>query len=194
MFINATLLDRVAYGFGGGGTWATKRYQLLSGRSKRNAQRSMPLYRYTAPYRNIRPEHYEVVVAAYNACLGPVHSFRFKDWFDYTINNAIIGTATGATDETMQIVKPYTFGTTTLNRVITKPIAGGTLTADDAPLAHTLDDTTGIVTFNTTVGKVIRATYEFDVPVHFDDDDMDFDFDTWEHMSSNIVLVEDFNA
>jgi len=193
-FIDASLLDRVAYGFSGGPTWSTTRVKLISGRSKRNAERSLPLHRFTAPFNNIRPEHRDIIVDSYMACLGPVHAFRFKDYSDFELLNVVIGVAAGGAGETMQVIKPYTFGTETLERKITKPNVGLTLTEDDVSLAHTLDPLTGIVTFTSTVGKTIRATGTFDVPVFFDDDNLDFSFETWEALSVDIVLEEDFTA
>ena len=193
-FIDTALLDRVAYGFTGGPTWATTRVQLISGRTKRNAERSLPLHRYTAPYDRIKDADHATVLSAYMACIGPIHSFRFKDRSDYQLSDVIIGTAAGGADETMQIVKPYTFGTETLERTITKPVSGITLTEDDVGLAHTIDLLTGIVTFTSSAGKVIRATGEFDVPVYFDDDSMDFTFDNWAAHSTDVNLKEDFNA
>lgn len=195
MYINEPLLDRYAYGFVSISTFATTRYRLVSGRSKRNAERSMPLMRYKTPYKNIKPEYATTLIAAYNTCLGPTHSFPFKDWNDYTLDDEVLGTALGGADETMQLVKQYPFGSSNeLARVITKPMAGITLTEDDVSLAHTIDLLTGIVTFTSTVGKVIKATGEFYVPVHFDDDELDVDYETWQHLSTDIVLSEDFTA
>ncbi len=193
-FIDANLLDKVAYGFNGGPGWATTRVRLISGRSKRNAERSLPLHRFVAPYNNIDPEDHAIVLATYMACLGPVDSFRFKDYSDFELDDVIIGIAAGGVDETMQIIKPYPFGTATLERKITKPVAGLTLTEDDVPLAHTINLLTGIVTFTSVGARVIRATGTFDVPVNFDEDNLNFDFSTWEALNSDIVLIEDFDV
>lgn len=201
-YIDERLLDRVAYGFSGGPTWATTRVELISGRSKRNAERSQPLHKFDAPFQNIRPEHYQLIIDTYMACLGPVHSFRFKPPADFELGDVIMGTAVGGADETMQIIKPYLFGLTTLNRKITKPVDSAvytdatplTLTEDDVPLAATIDYTTGIATFTSAFAKVIRVTGEFDVPVHFDDDNMDFTYRTLKALSGDIMLTEDFGA
>lgn len=205
-FINERLLDKVAYGFSGGPTWATTRVSLISGRSKRNAERSQPLHRYSAPFQNIKPEHYDLLIENYMVCLGPQSSFRFKPPTDFTLNDGIIGTAVGGTDETMQLIKPYSFGPVggeiLLNRNITKPVDSTvytdavalTLTEDDVGMSFTVDYETGIVTFTSTIGKVIRATGEFDVPVHFDEDSMDFDYSTLLSLSGDIILLEDFGA
>ena len=193
-FIDSRLLDRIAYGFKGGPTFSTTKVRLLSGRTKRNAERSLPLHRYTAPYDKISTEDHDTVLAAYMACIGSVHSFRFLDRSDYILDDVIIGTAVGGAGETMQLIKPYTFGSQTLNRNITKPVTGITLTEDDVSLAHTLNTSTGIVTFTSTAAKVIRATGTFDVPVYFDEDSMDFSYDNWAAHSTDIILLEDFSA
>ena len=197
MFIDESLLDRVAYGFRGGPQWSTTRVELQSGRIKRNAERSLPRHRYVAPYTNIDEDYRDIVIATYIACMGPIHSFRFKDYNDNYIDDEIIGTSVGGIGETMQVIKPYTFGTETLSRPITKPIAAGfVLTEDDIPLVPTdIDELTGIITFNATgAGKVLRVTCDFDVPVMFDEDGLDFSFETLHAISGEIVLVEDFTT
>jgi len=205
-YIDDRLLDRVAYGFAPQTTWATTQVRLISGRSKRNAERSQPLHRYIAPYQNIDEEHRQLVVSTYNACLGPVHAFRFKDWADYTLSNVVIGESTGDTDELIQIVKPYSFGPVgnvyTLNRKITKPVDSAvftsatplSVTANGSPIAFACDYTTGILTINSTIGYIIRVTGEFDVPVHFEDDTLELDYNNWDALSGEVVLIEDFGA
>ncbi len=190
-FIDQALLKRVAYGFHGGPMFATTRVTLFSGRTKRNAERSLPVHRFVTPYSNIAPEHRDEVIATFMACLGPDSTFRFKDYSDFELDDVIIGTAIGGVDETMQLVKLYPFGPETLSRKITKPVAAVTLTEDNGALASTTNLLTGVVTFTSSVGKIIRATGTFDVPVYFDDDILDFDFTTWQALSTELVLMED---
>lgn len=204
-FINERLLEHVSYGFSGGPNFLTSKVRLRSGVTRRNAERSLPLYKYRAPYNAIKDEHHSVVISVYLACQG-IHSFRFKDWADYQLNDVVIGTADGTTDQEIQIVKPYTFGNTTLNRVIKKPvdstvftIANGyvsnavalSVTANDTPIAFTCDYATGIITLTGTDGHVIRVTGEFDVPVYFEDDFLDFDFVNFGAHTTEIALTED---
>lgn len=51
---------------------------------RRNALRSRPLYRFSAPLQNINPAHHALVIACFNACQGGARGFRFKDWADYS--------------------------------------------------------------------------------------------------------------
>ena len=212
-YVDERLLERVSYGFVGGPRFLTTEVQLRSGRDRRNAERSRPKYYFRAPYGSIAPEYFAQLQAAYIACLGPVYAFRFKDWSDYQLNDVTIGTADGTADQELQIVKPYTFGTgmtaRTVNRIITKPvdstvynIAGGyvadsvglAVTANDTPIAFTCDYDTGIITLTGTNGHTIKVTGEFDVPMRFADDALDFDFVQWQAHSADIALVEDWGA
>jgi len=206
MFIEARPLSRVAYAFVGGGHFSNTQVGIRSGKVKRNANRSMPLHRYRAPYKNVKPEHYQDVVNAYFACGGSLNGFRFHDPFDGLLDDVIIGTAVGGAGEEMQIVKPYTFGPTggevTLNRIIKKPVnpikfPGATpiaVTADDVPIGYTLNFTTGILTISVTGGEIIRVTCDYDIPVFFEDDDLDFSYETWNAISAEIIIKEDFTA
>ena len=194
-FIETQLLDRVAYGFSGGPTFSTTRVKLFSGIVSRNAERSRPLHVYNAPYDAIHTDDHDIVLAAFNACQGGLHGFRFKDRADFTGTTETLGTALGGADETMQLIKTYTFGSESTERTIKKPVTGTVNLFEDAvPLASAVDTTTGIVTFTSTVGKVISATFEFDVPVMFDSDRMDFNFVNWAAHSTDIDLREDLSA
>jgi hypothetical protein len=50
-----------------------------------------------------------------------------------------------------------------------------TLTDDSAPLASSVDMTTGMATFTASVGGIVRWSGEFDVPVTFEEDELLFD-------------------
>lgn len=195
MFIEDRLLTRVAYGFSRGPGFLTTAVTLHSGRVARNAERSTPLFRYSAPYKNLKPQHLILVETAFMACLGRLHGFRFKDHVDYQASVENIGTSDGSTDETMQLIKTYTFGSESTVRAIKKPVAGTvSLFEDGVPLASSVDTTTGVVTFTSSVGKVITATFEFDVPVMFVDDDLQFNLVNLSAHSGEINLMEDLTA
>jgi uncharacterized protein (TIGR02217 family) len=195
MFIETALLDRVTYGFQGGPTYSTTLVELYSGIIARNAERTQPLYRFTAPYENISSDHHDDVIKAYIAAMGPLHGFRFKDWADYQLEAEPLGIAVGDVGEEMQLIKTYDFGPLTTVRTIKKPIAAGfQLFADGVPLASTLDTTTGIVTFTAAAGEAISATGEFDVPVMFAMDSLQFNFANYRTHSIDIDLTEDLSA
>lgn len=209
-FLDARLDETVAYGFRTSCRFLTTVKELRSGKDRRNAERLRPRYHAVAPYDAVGEEQFEALQAAYVACLGRAYSFRFKDWSDYSLNNVEIGTADGTTDQQIQIVKPYSIfraGTAvrTVNRKIEKPVdstvynrANGyrenavalSVTANDTPISFTVDYDTGIITLTGTAGHVIRVTGEFDIPMRFDSDALDFDFIQWQAHSTDIALVE----
>jgi len=194
-FIESRLLDRVAYGFTGGDTFLTTRVPLLSGHVARNAERILPLFRGSAPYESIEDADRAEVINVFNVCVPGPHSFRFKNWQNYQGTLEVIGTAVGGVDETMQLIKTYTLVGQSTIRNIVKPVTDTTtLFEDGVPLAFTIDTTTGIVTFTSTAGKVITATYEFDIPVMFDTDDLPFSIVNWAASSADIDLMEDLRA
>lgn len=105
------------------------------------------------------------------AMRGPVHSFPFRDLFDYECARSTIATGDGS-DLTIQLVKPYTIGSQTYSRPITKPITSSVrvwVNGIEQLSGWTVSRTTGIVTFSVAPadGAVIEASFEFDVPVRF---------------------------
>lgn len=212
MFIDDLLLDFAAWGFRSRRTWLTTSVALVSGRNRRNAERTRPQFRFVAPYDRLKQSHAYQLMEAFDVCMGSVHSFRFRDKQENQLADVVIGTAVGG-GESMQLIKPASFGGFTYSRVITKPadstkynLAGGyehdatplSLTQDDGggavPLAFTVDYLTGLVAFTATAGAIIRATGEFHVPVHFEDDELEFALTTYHAHSADIMLLEDFGA
>jgi uncharacterized protein (TIGR02217 family) len=206
MFIDSLLLDRVAYGFSGGPEWVTLVVPQRSGQESRNSERSRPKHYYAAPYQNIDEDHRHLVVSAFNACMGRANTFRFFDRMDYSLDDAIIGTADGTADQEIQLVKPYSFGANSISRPITKPVDSavnygrGTnvlgaapayvITADNTPVSFALDYTTGIVTLTASEGAVIRATGWFDVQVRFDQDKLMMTRGNKNAHTTDVELVE----
>lgn len=207
MFIDALLLDCVAYGFAGGPEWLTTVVPIKGGHENRNAERTRPKHGYSAPYQNIDEEKRHLVVSAFNACMGRANYFRFFDRLDYRLDDQIIGTADGETNQQIQLIKTYTFGAVTAERIITKPVdstvnygrgertlgpaPAAALTADGSPFsAWTIDYSTGIVTLTAGAGQVIRASLWFDVPVRFDHDKLMLTRGNRNAHSTDVELLE----
>ncbi len=82
-------------------------------------------------------------------------------------------------------------------RPIVKPVAGSvTVYANGVAKAGTLDTTTGLFmpTSAWTAADVVTWTGEFDVPVTFASDELIFDYNNFQALTSNIELEEDFSA
>ena len=196
--------DNVSRGARGGPERRTQIVELASGDEERNASWANSRRRYDVAYGIRRADDLAAVVAFFEARNGRLFGFRFKDWADYksslpsqaiTPTDQQIGTGTGAL-KTFQLSKRYTSGAQTWVRTIAKPVSGTTriaLGTVEQLSGWTLDATTGVVAFTTAPGSgvVIRAGFEFDVPVRFDSDSLDVTLDV-ERLGSitSIPLVE----
>lgn len=199
-FIETRLLDCVSYGTQGGPTWLTRKIDLKSGVIRRNAMRSRPLYRFSLAYNNLDPDGHAAVIDAFNACLGGVHSFRLKDWSDFTATAEQLSALSTGAPQTLQLRKLYTFGSQTVARPIRKPITGSvTMYRDGVPFVPTsINYTTGMVTFTQTAGGVITWSGQFDVPVMFEDDSLSFSIENRGakglFLTSDVSLIEDISV
>ncbi len=193
-FNEARLLDRVAYGSEFGHRYNTSVRELRSGVERRNAEWQRPLGRYAVRYQNLDTRHHQIVIAAHHACMGRLIGFRFRDWTDFTAEDAVIGYGTGAT-ENYQLCKYYVFGTLSSQRDIVKPVNGTVVVSvAGAPVAAQVDYSTGVVQLRADDGAEITWRGEFDVPVRFADDEIGFTFDNRAGgtpiLNSDVELVE----
>ena len=182
MFNETRLLDAVAYGSEFGAEFRTRIVTLRSGAERRNVGWSMPLGRYSVLYQALQPQDHMAVRGAHMASMGSAIPFRFKDWTDFQAVDQVIATGTGSV-QSAQLVKKYPFGTISLERIITKPVSGTVVVTQwdgvpaNAPVVipATVNYTTGVATFQATLGYTVAWSGEFDVPVRFSDDRLDVD-------------------
>ena len=182
--------DNISRGARGGPERRTQIVELASGDEERNASWADSRRRYDVAYGIRRADDLAAVVAFFEARNGRLHGFRYKDWADYksalplqaiTATDQQIGTGTGSL-QTFQLAKRYTSGAQTWVRTIAKPVAGTVRVAlgmTEQLLGWTVDTTTGVITFTTAPanGVIVRAGFEFDVPVRFDSDSLDVTLD-----------------
>ena len=196
--------DNISRGARGGPERRTQIVELASGDEERNASWADSRRRYDVAYGIRRADDLAAVVAFFEARNGRLHGFRYKDWADYksalplqaiTATDQQIGTGTGSL-QTFQLAKRYTSGAQTWVRTIAKPVAGTVRVAlgmVEQMSGWTVDTTTGVITFTTAPanGVIVRAGFEFDVPVRFDSDMLDVTLDV-ERLGSitSIPLLE----
>lgn len=189
-YINTRLDECVAYGFVGGPEWSTLEVQMDNGREQRNAQWLYPKHRYAAQYMNLLPAAMAEILAAFHACRGKLHAFRFKDWNDYTATNAALAPSIG-TMTPVQLVKTYTFGGTSSTRLIQAPVAGAVVYRNGSPVSGTLDTATGLFTPSANWASGTHTwTGEFDVWVRFASDYNAFTIGNWQAHTADIELIE----
>lgn len=179
-FHNVSLPPTIQYGSIFGFGFATIVQNTASGHEYRLARQSKARHRYR-PLKQLQTTEEAIELKEFIlARRGSLHSFRLKDWQDYTTNadgvtaptnaDVVLGTGDGTT-KTFQLAKVYDIGgDAPYTRAITLPVAGTTVIAIDAgsTTAFTVS-TLGVVTFTTAPlnGEVITGGCQFDVPVRF---------------------------
>lgn len=108
---------------------------------------------------------------------GAGYGFRFKDFTDYQAENQYIGVGNGETKE-FQLIKAYRVSDNIVYyRKITKPVISTVrvFINDIESKDFNIDLTTGLITLNTApeIDSTIKANFEFDVPVRFENDIME---------------------
>jgi uncharacterized protein (TIGR02217 family) len=196
--------DNISRGARGGPERRTRIVELASGREERNSPWAGSRRRYDASYGIRRADDLAAVTAFFEARMGRLRGFRWKDWSDYksclpsqtpSATDQLIGQGDGSVTS-FQLTKTYASGLQSYARVVNKPVAGTVLVAVggvEQSSGWSIDTTTGIVTFTVApaTGASVTAGFEFDVPVRFDSDLLDVTLDI-ERLGSitSIPLVE----
>jgi len=182
--------DNISRGARGGPERRTQIVELASGDEERNASWANSRRRFDVAYGIRRADDLASVVAFFEARNSRLHGFRYKDWADYksglpsqpiTPTDQQIGIGTGSL-KTFQLAKRYISGAQSWTRTIAKPVADTVRVAlgmVEQMSGWTVDATTGALTFTTAPanGVIVRAGFEFDVPVRFDTDVLDVTLD-----------------
>lgn len=179
-FHNVSLPPTIEYGSIFGFGFATIVQTTASGHEYRNARQSQARHRFR-PRKVLQTQEEAIELKEFIiARRGAQHSFRLKDWQDFTTNadgtatptaaDVVLGTGDGTT-KTFQLLKVYDVaGDAPYTRTITLPVSGTVLVAEDStPTVAFTVSTAGVVTFTTAPlnGAIITAGCEFDVPVRF---------------------------
>ncbi|HWA03033.1 MAG TPA: DUF2460 domain-containing protein [Rhizomicrobium sp.] len=175
----------IAFHSTGGPERKTEIVTLGSGFEERNAVWANSRRRYDVGSGVKTLDDLSSVIAFFEARLGRLYGFRFKDFADFkscapgadvTPTDQSIGTGDGATT-TFQLVKTYASGPASWTRTIGKPVDGTVRVAIggvEQMSGFGVDAATGLVTFDSAPasGAAIAAGYEFDTPVRFDSDQL----------------------
>lgn len=173
---------------------STRVTAMRNGQERRNANWTMKRRRYTARHAGWDAAMRAELLNLAHACEGQLYAFRFKDWADYSVTGQALGTApSGST--AVQLIKTYTFGSQTHTRTITRPVAGTVVVYENGVAkAGTVDTTTGLFTPSAawTAGATLTADFQFDVPVRFASDDIEFVLPHRDICEVNCDLIEVF--
>ncbi|MFN4288969.1 MAG: TIGR02217 family protein [Brevundimonas sp.] len=180
-FHEVRLPARLAFGSSVGVEHRTEVASLASGFERRSSPWSCGRRRYLigAGLRSLADMG--ALMAFFEARHGRLYGFRFRDISDEAsappgqepmADDQSLGTGNGS-QRSFALVKHYGHSL----RPITKPVAGSVkvAVAGVETSTFTLDETTGIVTFDVAPasGATVTAGFRFDVPVRFDTDRID---------------------
>lgn len=196
-FHDVTLPDEFQYGSQAGAGFSTIVQQTASGHEIRVARQAQAVHRLSLRSELQSASQAKTLKAFALARRGSLHSFKIKDWSDYTSNadgesaatalDQVIGSGTG-TATTFQLVKRYEVsGPNPYIRTITLPIAGTVIAAIDGitTTAFTVSGTGQIVFSSAPAnGTVITAGFQFHVPVRFT-----LDVDRWTRLQADAFNV-----
>jgi uncharacterized protein (TIGR02217 family) len=174
----------VSFGATGGPEWRNEIVGLISGREKRNARFAHSRRRYDAGTGVKSLDALQAVTAFFEARRGSLHTFRFRDPFDYkscvasathAAADQQIGTGNGS-NRRFSLTKRYGSGADSYDRPIQLPVAATMKVAVNgvtvAAANFLFDFATGEVVFDPGFapgsGATVTAGFEFDVPVRFD--------------------------
>jgi uncharacterized protein (TIGR02217 family) len=191
MFDDTRLPIEVERGAVGGPRFQTSVTVMATGREQRNSDWPTQRGAWEIAYGIQTKTDFATVLAFFYARQGKARGFRFRDWSDYQATSEIIGTGTGAQTD-FQLIKSYT-SLVTYARKITRPVTGTVaVTVNGVTAAFTLQPL-GIIRLNVAApaAQIVRATYEFDVPVRFDTDEFRVALETFDAGAiQSLPLVE----
>jgi uncharacterized protein (TIGR02217 family) len=175
----------LSFGSVGGPERRTDVVTLANGFEERNSPWAHSRRRYDAGLGMRSLDDVELLIAFFEARLGQMYGFRWKDWSDYKSSKATAeptcfdqDVATGdGTTSVFPLVKVYRSGAHSYTRPIAKPVAGTVRIAVEQDemqegVDYNVDAATGLITFSHPPDEdmSITAGFEFDVPVRFDTD------------------------
>ncbi|UZW55560.1 DUF2460 domain-containing protein [Sphingobium sp. JS3065] len=202
------LPEKWSKGSNGGFEFSTESVKTDDGGTERNENWAFPLRRYEISHNVKTIEDIALLRAFHAARRGASRSFLFKDWIDYTskadgnsaaaMTDQPLGTGDGVTTA-FQLVKRYADAVSPIDVPVLWPVAGTLLIAKNgvaAPTGWSVNRGTGIVTFTSApaLGVAITAGFQFDVPVHFEDDLLRISWDTINSRSAGSVPLEEVRA
>lgn len=181
MFDDVRLPEEVERGAVGGPRFQTSITVLATGAEQRNVDWERQRGKWELTYGIQSKTDFMDVVKFFYARQGKARGFRFKDWTDFQATAEAIGTGDGVAT-TFQLRKNYT-SVVTYQRKITRPVSGTvTVYKNGVAQSVTINYNTGVVTFGVAPASLdaITATFEFDVPVRFDTDELQIEAETYD--------------
>ena len=199
---NVRIPDSIERGAKGGPRFKTTILTLSSGHEKRNIDWQRVKCAWDIGYGMQYKEDYDDIIAFFYARQGKAHSFNFKDWTDFQIGTVgvassrqSIGTGTGS-NSLFQIFKRYSSGGIDFDRRITRITPGSLTVYVNGVVTTAFTINLGLINFTTPppLTHPVEVICEFEVPVRFDQDELDIEAETFQAgsiPSINVVEVRE---
>lgn len=164
-----------------------------SGREQRNQRWSEVKNSYDVGYGIRTRQQLNALAAFFYEMRGRAHSFRYKDWLDYSAENETLAYSGSST---IQLTKVYGNGYNNYTKNIVKPVSGTvTLKVNGSNYSSfTVNTTNGVVTLTGSplplISDVITWSGEFDIPCRFDQDQLSINLKEAELGETSVMLSE----
>lgn len=178
-FDDIRLPEDVEQGAKGGSHFQTSIIALASGVEQRVGNWEQAKAPWDIGYGISNMDDLKLVENFFHGRRGRLRAFRFKDWHDFAGVDEVLGTGDGSR-KTFLLVKTYPDAANAYVRRITRPVAGTVTVKVDGTLVsaanYDVHVAGGYIVFHNGFapigGGVVTASYEFDIPVRFDIDDL----------------------
>ena len=173
----AALDDRVARGFSAGPRFQTTIVTSAGGREVRNSAWSAPRLVFNFSYSTLDTADARLISSFFQGRRGKQRSFLMKDWADYSATNEQIGTGNGSITS-FQAIKTYDALNPYVRAIKFIKAATLSVTVNGSP-ATVSSEVNGLITLSSApaAAAIIRASFEFYVPVRFDQDELQLTLD-----------------
>lgn len=165
--------DSISYGATSSAEFSTDVVVVASGHEQRNQNWEEPRYKFEAAHSLKTQEQLDELIEFFHIVGGRAHSFRFKNWAEYTIDETKSAVKEVGSSQ-FQLYKKYQIGSLPAKyKKITKPVEGTLTVYRNGIIAGgwTCDYKTGIITITATEEE-ITFSCEFDFEVRFNSDRM----------------------
>lgn len=190
-FDDIRLPEDIERGAVGGPNFNTTVISLVSGKERRNQEWAIPRTTVNVGYGIKRREDLEEIYAFFHARGGRARGFRFRNWLDFEVRLSPVGIIDGAPEQ-RQLVRYYDDPINPYVKVISHPIASTlNVYVNSVITTNYILEPNGVISFPNDPGEDVRASYDFDLPVRFDTDQLNVNLNTYkEGVIPSIPIIE----
>jgi uncharacterized protein (TIGR02217 family) len=175
----------------GGPEFRTTVVTMVSGRERRNQEWDVPLSSFNIGYGIRKRSEMEAVYSFFIARGGRARGFRFKNWLDFKVELDPVGTIAGEPTK-RQLIRVYADTVNPQLRIVAYPLeATLKVYVNQVLTTDYLLQANGVLEFPTDPGLDVLASFEYDIPVRFDTDQLNTKLNTFrEGEQPSIQIVE----